>query len=190
MEPGSCPEGVYDVEDPSCNIGGLKPYELSLTKTGDSLIVSGSDTGRLNIIRKPLEDLAEYYGTNDESPRYEYTKVETDGMLSSETSLDITEPINVYRTPWQPIFNDLRGIGFLMTQNIDGGVRTRNFYETPRHNKTTAWGDFNHSYDECFALTEFKYDFCIKKDGGNFVMGSKKNLGSQLTLWLDEQFKR
>lgn len=168
-----------------CDDNNAKPYQLTIIKEGDSLRLVGSLSNRVKIVRTELEKLPYEWGPS--GPFYEQTRVNTEGTMETKT-LENGEPLFMYRTAWQPIFNDLRGTPFFMVAKKlpDGRMRMK-FYEGPVHNRN-FYGYGNLSYEKC--LTDPKpFIFCMKKEGGNLIVASHEEL-DRLTLWIDEHFKR
>lgn len=186
MGPGTCPLDAQYSDDPRCNIGKPISFTLTVEKLGKELFIKGASSNRLKIIRMPIEKLCIIW--TEACPRfYEHTEVETKGTLRKER-LPTGEEIEVYRTPWKPIFNDLRGVPYLKVskRNDDGTMFTAIHYD-PTHNRN-HYGSFLVPYDKCFTIPEIK--FCLKKEGGNLVIGSHFPLGDSVTLWVDEHFRR
>lgn len=188
MEPGTCPPGVLYSDDPSCNIGKTRPYTLQFSKKGDDLQVFGSEHSQIKIIRRPIEKLCREFAPDCPAGYYDYTPVITRGQLKQENSLFI------YTAPWKSSMNDLRGVSyFLTTQRLPDKI-LKYIYEGPKHN-LNAWGTGTATYAQCLsdittAGGNARYDFCIKHEGKNFVMASRRPLGTTLTMWVDEHFRR
>lgn len=169
-----------------CDAGNANPYQLTIIKEGDFLRLVGSLSNRVKIVRTELEKIPYEWGPS--GPFYEQTRVNTDGTLETKT-LENGEPLFIYRTAWQSIFNDLRGTPFFMAaKKLPDGRMWMKFYEGPLHNRD-FYGYGNLSYEKCLVDPK-PFLFCIKKEGGNLIVASRLELGDRLTLWIDEHFKR
>lgn len=175
-----------------CNLMEQSPYVFTFIKNGSRIGFEGGETDRIRIRRQPMEKLPFEFGTN--GPFYDHTRVETKGPLEVKKMNDGRE-LFLYRTPWRPIFNDLRGVPFLaIEKDLSDGSAFHKTYYAPEHNKN-PYGKGTASYEQCLKdplspLRNVNYQFCIKKDGKNLVIASYLELGDRMTFWIDEHFKR
>ncbi|MBI2639209.1 hypothetical protein HYW83_06520 [Candidatus Peregrinibacteria bacterium] len=195
MEPGTCPPDAKHGDDPRCNYGKTRPYILTLEKKGNKLFVKGAESNRIMITKTSLQPLCRQWAAVCPG-FYNYTKVETNGEFGLTTASD-GSVWNTYRTRWQPIFADLRGVPFIkFEKKLENGAFWKKTFEGPEHNRD-SWGHGIATYDACMAdpaeasiFPGTDFIFCIKREGNSFVIASKEELGDKATLWIDENFRR
>lgn len=168
-----------------CQTMRLPRFSLTLTKQDDRLVVEGL-SGPIRIARRPQQRLPYEWGGSE---FYDYARVVTRGELRM-VPLPTGASAHVYTTPWKPVFSDLRGIGYLRTETRQGPWVFGTLYDGPPHNRSSyLWSSLFMSYDECLAGGQTP--FCLKREGNKLVIASRSEaLGTTLTLWMDEHFKR
>lgn len=176
----------------SCQRLAAKEHNIALVKEDGSVRIEGANGHRLKIIRRALGKIPFEYGSS--GPFYEYTGVPTEGNLTTQALSD-GRTLSIYRTAWHPVFSDLRGVAYLkIERDLPNGGTFQKLYEAPEHNRN-PYGKGNASYDRCLekALSpygNYDFQFCMKREGEEFVVASYLELGDSMTLWIDEHFKR
>lgn len=190
-----------DADDPECDTWSSRSFppppltsaRLTLTKDGNVFNVNGATSRRIKIIRQPIERICRDYGNCSEAGYYDYTKIETTGTVT--TTVRDGQILYTYRTGWQSIFGDLRGVPYILATKVqENGNVLKKFYYLPTHN-LESMGFRRVPYNDCLANPSSPYnksvvfDFCMSHDGSDFVVSSYKELGEGLTLWIDENYR-
>lgn len=205
MEPNECPEGVTENFDPSCNHARALARVYTIEKRGDDLWIRGAKNDRLLVSYEHFEpstydeaDCRREYGSDvsaDVCPpeTLELTRVDTTGTVETKVRPSDGKMIYIYRTPWQPVFRDLRGMSpLIMVKELGEGHVLKGFFGGG-HNLGSP-GRWRTSYDDCFAKLAWpadsphEYEFCLKTEAGNLVMASVHELTETLIMWIDEHF--
>lgn len=157
-----------------------RPYSITLQRKNGQLFVTGAETNHVTIIRRPIERIGNGNGT-----WHDYTKVKTTGTVKKQGNWF------VYTTPWKPIFNDLRGVGYILgTKQTKQAAFFQYYGYGLRHNKTLSGKYYNSvSYETCLKQADF-YQLCFGKKGNNLIVAMKTELMPTMTLWIDSKFVR
>lgn len=189
----TCPDQDKPADEQFCNIPKTKPYTLKIIKENGKIRFEGLESAEvLRIDREEMQPLPFEFGTD--GPFYENVKVDTKGSLETAT-LGNNETIFTFKTPWQKIFQDIRGMSYIaVKKKLSNGKIFQRIHYDPIHNRN-SYGRTIWSYDECIKSwispwTDLEMKLCIKQEAGKFVVSSRQELSENMIFWIDPHFKR